>query len=115
MFERLLPVLPVADVDAEVAFYTALGFTAQLTHTGFTALWSGPVLFGVQESAAQVPPEDLAWQIQVTDVGAVHELAGKQDLEVVAKPSVHPVGFWTIGLRTPNGYLLTLEGPERAT
>lgn len=114
MFERLLPVLPVAEVDAEVAFYAALGFTAAPTHTGFTALRSGQVLFGVQRSEQPVPPAGLAWQIEVTDIRAVHELAVRAHLPVVRGPQVHPVGFWTVQLRTPSGYLLTFEGPRTA-
>ncbi|MFI6505296.1 hypothetical protein [Nonomuraea typhae] len=112
MFERLLPVLPVTDVDAEVAFYAALGFTAERTHTGFTALQRDSVLFGVQGSGRRVPPEDLAWQMWVKDVGLVYDLAIQRGLDVVSAPRAHPAGFWIVQLRTPNGYLLTLEGPE---
>jgi predicted enzyme related to lactoylglutathione lyase len=115
LFERLLPIVPVTDVEAETAFYGALGFTATLTHTGFTALRCGPVLFGVQKSDQQVPPADLAWQIEVTDIRAAHALAVRQGLEVVSEPELHPVGFWALKLRTPNGYTLTCEGPERSS
>lgn len=106
--------LPVSDLEAEVAFYGALGFTSQVTYTGFTALRHGNVLFGVQASAERVPPADLAWQIEVTDIRAAHELAVRRNLEISRAPSQHPVGFWTIQLRTPSGYTLTLEGPEVA-
>ncbi|MFE9404305.1 VOC family protein [Streptomyces sp. NPDC006530] len=114
MFKRLLPVLPVVDVEGEVAFYAALGFTAEITHSGFTSLRCGPVLFGVQKPRVveyRVPPWDLAWQIEVSDVHAVHDLALRRGLTVLRGPEPHPGGFWTVQLRTPNGYLLTLEGP----
>jgi hypothetical protein len=114
MFQRLLPVIPVADVEAEVAFYLALGFTAEPTHSGFTALRHGRVLFGVQSSDEQIPPADLRRQIEVDDIQAVHRLASRPGLVVRHEPSVHPAGFWTLQLRTPNGYALTLEGPECA-
>jgi predicted enzyme related to lactoylglutathione lyase len=99
VFERLLPVLPVSDLEAEVAFYRALGFTSQVTFTGFTALRHGNVLFGVQASAERLPPADLAWQIEVTDIRAAHDLAASRGLEISRAPSQHPVGFWTVQLR----------------
>jgi predicted enzyme related to lactoylglutathione lyase len=111
LFERLIPVLPVASVETEVAFYAALGFEAQPTYTGFTALRNRSVLFGIQDSGGRVPPEDLEWQIEVTDVHAAHELALARGLEIVSAPASHPAGFWLVKLRTPNGYVLTLEGP----
>jgi predicted enzyme related to lactoylglutathione lyase len=114
MFQRLLPVIPVGDVEAEVAFYVALGFTAEPTHTGFTALRHGRVLFGVQASDEQIPPADLRWQIEVDDVRAAHQLAGQHGLEILQEPTIHPAGFWTLQLRTPNSYTLTLEGPAHA-
>ncbi|WP_189762797.1 VOC family protein [Streptomyces xanthochromogenes] len=117
MFKRLLPVLPVVDLEAEVGFYSALGFTAEITYSGFTSLRCGPVLFGVrkpQSSEYNVPPWDLAWQIEVVDVHAVHDLALRRGLSVLKGPQAHPAGFWTVQLRTPNGYLLTLEGPPPA-
>ncbi|MEV5283528.1 VOC family protein [Streptomyces sp. NPDC052811] len=117
VFRRLLPVLPVVDVDAEVGFYAALGFTAEVTYSGFTSLRCGPVLFGVQKPQGmehRVPPWDLAWQIEVSDVHAVHDLAVRRGLKVVSEPQPHPAGFWTVQLRTPNGYCLILEGPPGA-
>lgn len=112
MFQRLLPVLPVRDVEREVAFYVSLGFSAQLTFTGFTALRYGNVLFGVQASAAPLPPADLSWQMEVADIRAAHKLAVSKGLPVLSAPRRHPVGFWTVQLGTPSGYTLTLEGPE---
>ncbi|MFG3280382.1 VOC family protein [Streptomyces sp. NPDC048111] len=105
------------DLEAEVAFYAALGFTAEVTYSGFTSLRCGPVLFGVQQPQGlehRVPPWDLAWQIEVSDVRAVHDLAVRRDLPVLKGPQPHPAGFWTVQLRTPNGYHLTLEGPPPA-
>jgi hypothetical protein len=113
MFQRLLPVIPVADVETEVAFYVALGFTAEPTYTGFTALRHGRVLFGVQGSDEQIPAADLRWQIEVDDIQAAHHLATRLELEVLQEPTIHPAGFWTVQLLTPNGYTLTLEGPPR--
>jgi hypothetical protein len=110
MFQRLLPVIPVADVEAEVAFYLALGFAAEPTHSGFTALRHGRVLFGVQSSDEQIPPVDLRWQIEVDDIQAAHQLASRPGLEVRHEPSIHPAGFWTLHLGTPNGYASPSKG-----
>ena len=70
------------DVDGEVAFYVALGFTAEPTHSGFIALRHGAVLFGVQASARQMPPPDLSWQMRGNDIRAAHDLANQLGLQV---------------------------------
>lgn len=109
----LRPVLPVADLVAEVGFYVALGFVTEHAEDGFVALAAGDVLFGLHASEAPVP-EGLAWQIAVQDVAVAHRVALRQGLDVAEEPLPQPWGEWTLRLRTPSGYLLTLEGPPPA-
>ncbi len=112
MFKRLLPILPVQNIEAEIAFYAAMGFTAQKTVSGFIAVQCNQVLFGLQKSAEMVPPGDLHWQMEVDNIQAAYRRAAEQGLEIITLPQPHPAGFWMLQLATPNGYTLTLEGPE---
>lgn len=112
-FLRALPVLPVHDLDAEVAFYEALSFHVQHREDGFAALERDGVLFGVREVAAASPPPGFSWQLEVDDVPAVLALARAAGLLVPEEPRRQD-GEWVLRLPTPAGYELLLAGPGGA-
>jgi len=118
LFTRLIPILFVANLEAERDFYLQLGFT--LTYQGpefpdFIALGSGSLEFGIertQEADPQLPNRVLTWQWGVTDI----ELA-KRRLTAAGvsfrEEWVIPREDWkyrVLHARTPNGYHLMLEG-----
>jgi ubiquinone/menaquinone biosynthesis C-methylase UbiE len=51
----------------------------------------------------------------VSDPAAAPREWARVTAPVVRGPQVHPVGFWTVRLRTPNGYLLTFEARRPRT
>jgi catechol 2,3-dioxygenase-like lactoylglutathione lyase family enzyme len=112
-FLRALPVLPVPDLDAEVAFYEALTFRVQHREDGFAALERDGVLFGLREVAAAGPPPGFSWQLEVDDVRAVLALARDAGLPVPEGPR-RQGGEEVLRLPTPAGYELLLEGPAGA-
>jgi len=118
LFNRLIPILFVDDLEAERDFYLHLGFT--LSYQGpefpdFIALASGPLEFGLEstpDADPQFPNRVLTWQWGVTDI----ELA-KRRLTAAGvsfrEEWVIPREDWkyrVLHARTPNGYHLMLEG-----
>jgi hypothetical protein len=67
-------VIPVADLEAEVVFYVALGSAAYLH---LRSPGSRPVPFGMQASEDRIPPQDLRWQIEVDDIGRHTRVASR--------------------------------------
>ncbi len=115
MFTRLQPVLFVADLDAEVRFYEALGFTIQHREPGFVGLCHDDILFGLQhrESVTHGEAQPLIWQIGTDDIGAVHERCREMGLPVLAGPQLQAWGEWVMALTSPNGYRVVIEGEHR--
>jgi ribosomal protein S18 acetylase RimI-like enzyme len=135
MYTRLQPVLHVADLAAEVAFYSALGFDVELEpagESGFAAMTYGggalnsaaaavsgaaassgaAILFGLQSAPGLAgPPPSLAWGIGVESVADVAALCSRHGLPVVQAPRQESWGEWTLAVRSPNGYRVTFEGP----
>jgi catechol 2,3-dioxygenase-like lactoylglutathione lyase family enzyme len=119
LFERLIPILFVDDLQAERDFYVSLGFT--VTYQGaefpdFIALGHGAIEFGISRRegfTAELPDRVLTWQFGVTDIDMT-----KQRLTAVGvairEEWVAPREDWkyrVLHARTPNGYHLLLEGP----
>jgi len=115
MFTRLQPVLFVADLEAEVGFYAALGFTIEHREPGFVGLSCGDILFGLQhrEGARFGEAQPVIWQIGTDDIGAVHERCRQTGLPVLAGPQLQAWGEWLMTLTSPNGYRVVIEGERR--
>jgi catechol 2,3-dioxygenase-like lactoylglutathione lyase family enzyme len=117
LFNRIIPILFVSDLEAERDFYVRLGF--HVTYEGpeypdFTALGHGSVEFGIERKAGfsrDRPDQVLAWQFGVNDIGQARQRltdAGVPFTEQLMTPSAD----WQYRLlhaRTPNGYHLLLE------
>jgi len=119
LFERLIPILLVEDLQAERDFYVSLGFTVTYQGTefpDFIALGHGSIEFGIsrrESFSSDLPDRVLTWQFGVTDVDLT-----KQRLTVAGvafrEEWVTPREDWkyrVLHARTPNGYYLLLEGP----
>jgi hypothetical protein len=78
-------VIPVADVEAEVVFYVALGSALPALRSPR----SRPVPFGMQASEDRIPPQDLRWQIEVDDIRR-HTRSPAGWPEELCEPSIHP-------------------------
>ena len=118
MYSKLIPILPVADVPAERAFYETLGFHLHVDpdevypEDQFAALAYGEnILFGVSRADPCEPltEQGLYWQIETTDIDAVHELAVSGLLQIVEGPVLQSWGRRTMTLRSPNGYRVGVE------
>lgn len=109
MYSKLIPILPVSDVAKERAFYEALGFRLHLDpdetypEDQFAALAFGEnVLFGVtrSENAEALTERGLYWQIETTDIDAVHKRAVDGSLQILEGPTRQSWGRRTMALRS---------------
>lgn len=123
VYSKLIPMLPVADVRKERAFYERLGFRLHVDpnevypEDQLAALAYGEhILFAFVASEASIPltAHGLFWQIETTDIDAVHALALSNALEIVHGPTRQPWGRKTMMLRSPNGYEVGFEEQEGA-
>lgn len=120
LFSRLAPVLNVADLAAERAFYERLGFP--VIYEGpeyplFVAFGTDSIHFGIQQASAQNdPPSVLTWQIAVTDVDVAMERcrAAGVDFELEHNDPAPGWSYRRLILRTPSGFRLALEGESEA-
>ena len=120
MFTRLVPILRVADLEAEKRFYTSLGLS--VTYEGpeypdFIAVGTGDIEFGIERGTDFEPDRAgsvLTWQLGVADVDTAAETCRSAGLE--PELTVHnPAPGWTyrtLRLHSPNGYQVLLEGPR---
>jgi predicted enzyme related to lactoylglutathione lyase len=118
VFTRLTPILPVNSVREELTFYEQLGFER---HTDpaetypieeFTAVACGDgILFGLAcaKDPAAVPPVELDWQFETTDLESVSRAAREWGLEVTLPMTVQPWGRKMLTIRSPSGYSVTFE------
>ncbi|HEX6292799.1 MAG TPA: VOC family protein [Herpetosiphonaceae bacterium] len=115
MYTRLQPVLNVQDVDAEKAFYTALGFRIDYEADDFKALAYGEaILFGLQAAPQSDPAQldqQLIWQIGTSSVQAVAQRCAEHAIPVIQPATLQEWGEWTLIVRSPNGYRVIFEGP----
>jgi len=118
MYSKLIPILPVSNVLTERAFYEALGFRPHVDpdetypENEFAALASGEhILFGLAylDSSEALTEHGLYWQIETTDIDAVHALALAGSLTVIEAPTLQQWGRKTMMLESPNGYRVGFE------
>jgi len=120
LFERLVPILFVADLLAERDFYVGLGFT--VTYQGaefpeFIALGQGAIEFGISRRAtftSDLPEQVLTWQFGVKDIEATKQRLNSVKVAFTEEWIV-PRPDWkyrVLHARTPNSYTLMLEGPS---
>jgi phosphoribosyl-AMP cyclohydrolase len=116
-FTKLVPVIYVDDLNAEVQFYKDLGFTALdegEEFSGFVAMQQGDVEFGIEISErfrARAANDSVLWQFRVDDLAAVARLCAKLGYRRTA-PAEHgePLDGGAMSVFSPNGYRVNLEG-----
>jgi catechol 2,3-dioxygenase-like lactoylglutathione lyase family enzyme len=117
LFNRIIPILFVSDLQAERDFYVRLGF--HVTYEGpeypyFLALGHGSVEFGIEWRegfSSSGPDKVLTWQFGICDIQQAKERlagAGVRYREELMTPSAD-WQYRVLHARTPNGYHLLLE------
>jgi catechol 2,3-dioxygenase-like lactoylglutathione lyase family enzyme len=120
LFERLIPILFVNDLQAERDFYVSLGFS--VTYQGaefpdFVAVGHSAIEFGISRQegfTADLPDHVLTWQFGVTDIEMTMQRLTAGGL-AFREEWVTPREDWkyrVLHARTPSGYHLLLEGPR---
>jgi catechol 2,3-dioxygenase-like lactoylglutathione lyase family enzyme len=115
LITRLLPILHVADPDAERRFYEQLGLRTTYEgpeYPGFIAVGNDAVEFGLSSRADADPAAStVTWQLGVSDADAAIAVCERLGLafEVVTE---RPREDWTyriITVRSPSGMEVHLE------
>jgi catechol 2,3-dioxygenase-like lactoylglutathione lyase family enzyme len=118
LFDRLIPILFVDDLEAERDFYVQLGFTVSYQGSefpDFIALASGSIEFGIERKqgfAPEMPDRVLIWQFGVTDIETTKRRLTSTGVSF-REEWVTPREDWkyrVLHTYTPNGYHLMLEG-----
>ena len=106
------------DLDAERAFYEALGIPVIYEgdeYPEFVAFGTDSIHFGIQKSSGDNdPPSVLTWQIAVRDIGAAMQMCKSAGVVYEIEHN-DPAPGWSyrrLLLKTPSGYRLALEGPN---
>lgn len=120
LFTRLAPVLRVADVASERAFYERLGLPVSYEGREYPdfvsfATESDAVHFGIEKTDGELdPPAVLTFQIGVNDIDVAMQRCAEADLAYDLEHN-DPAPGWSyrrLILRSPNGYRVALEGPR---
>jgi catechol 2,3-dioxygenase-like lactoylglutathione lyase family enzyme len=118
LFNRLIPILFVDDLEAERDFYVRLGFIVSYQGSefpDFIALASGSIEFGIERKddfAPEMPDRVLIWQFGVTDIETARQRLTSTGVSF-REEWVTPREDWkyrVLHTYTPNGYHLMLEG-----
>jgi phosphoribosyl-AMP cyclohydrolase len=116
-FTKLVPVIHVEDLNAEVQFYKDLGFSILDEgdeFSGFVAMRQGDVEFGIEISErfrARAANDTVLWQFRVDDLAAVARLCVKFGYRYTTPAQFgEPMDGWAMNVFSPNGYRVNLEG-----
>jgi catechol 2,3-dioxygenase-like lactoylglutathione lyase family enzyme len=118
-FQRLVPIVYVTDLEAEVAFYERLGFAVLYRgeeFPDFIALYQGDIQFGIERRAgwrAEDANRSILWQFQVDDLTDVVELCRRHQIRFT-EPELYweRMDAWEMKVWSPNGYRINLEGHQ---
>ena len=125
-FTKLVPVIYVDDLNAEVQFYNDFGFSVVDEgdqgdeaggFPGFAAMRLGDVEFGIEISdrfRARAANDSILWRFQVDDLAAVARLCDRLGYRHSA-PERFGDGMdgWEMEVTSPNGYRVNLERRSR--
>ena len=109
IFNSAIPVLPVLDIDAAVAFYTSvLGFTSGYIDAGsYAVLMRDAIELHVWHTDEQILPDNSSCRFNVSNVEALYSLC--QEYKVV-HPNGHlivqPWGLKEFSIVDPFGNLI---------
>jgi catechol 2,3-dioxygenase-like lactoylglutathione lyase family enzyme len=115
LITKLLPILHVADPDAERRFYHSLGLRTTYEgpeYPGFIAVGNDSVEFGLsRQPGAGSSSSQLTWQLGVSDIEAAItacEQAGLA-LEVIVERPREDWSYRIVKVESPNGMEVLLE------
>ena len=117
-FQRLAPIIYVADLAAEVAFYEAFGFA--ISYRGadfpnFIAVKQGELEFGIEhrpEFSAAETARSFFWQFVVDDLNGAVAICQRHGFAYNPPKCYWEAGDgWSMEVQSPNGYTVSLEGP----
>jgi catechol 2,3-dioxygenase-like lactoylglutathione lyase family enzyme len=115
LITKLLPILHVADPDAERRFYHKLGL--RTTYEGpeypdFIAVGNDRVEFGLSRRPGAGPPSSqLTWQLGVSDIDAAITACeqGALSFEVITERPREDWSYRIVKVGSPNGMEVLLE------
>ena len=120
LFNILLPILYVGDLEAEKNFYNDLGFTISYEgddFPGFIGLaFRDTIEFGLQQKEGFDPSkinELFVWQIGCESLKTVLDICKKKGFEIIETPTIvkKEWDLHEIRVKSPNGYEVVFEGP----
>jgi catechol 2,3-dioxygenase-like lactoylglutathione lyase family enzyme len=119
LITKLLPILHVADPDAERRFYQQLGL--RTTYEGpeypdFIAVGNDSIEFGLsRRPGADLWSSHLTWQLGVSDIGAAITACEQAGLtfEVIVEQPRKDWSYRIIKVGSPNGMEVLLEEQTR--
>ena len=116
-FEKLVPIIYVKSLDAEVEFYQNLGFSISYQgdeFPGFIALAQGDIEFGLSLKPTFNPDEanrSILWQFQVNDLSEAVKICRQYSYQHSLPQKYWEQGDgWEMQIWSPNGYKINLEG-----
>lgn len=113
-YTQLQPVLYVADLEAEKAFYSSLGFSVKDETKMFASVSSeSGILFGLllkSDFRLVNFNQQLVWQIGVISIQTVFEICQREQLSIEEYPNLEDWGEWTMAVASPNGWRVVFEG-----
>ena len=115
LITKLLPILHVADPDAERRFYRALGLRTTYEgpeYPGFIAVGNDSVEFGLSSRPGADPSSSqLTWQLGVSDIDAAITVCEQAGLafEVIVERPREDWNYRIVKVGSPNGMEVLLE------
>jgi hypothetical protein len=119
LITKLLPILHVADPDAERRFYHKLGLRTTYEgpeYPGFIAVGNDSVEFGLSRRPAADPSSSqLTWQLGVSDIGAAITACEQAGLsfEVIVERPREDWSYRIVKVGSPSGMEVLLEEQTR--
>ena len=116
-FKKLVPIIYVKDLDAEVKFYETFGF--QISYQGdefpnFIAIAQGDLEFGIERKDtfnADEANRSILWQFQVDDLSEAVRICQRSSYKYTPPEKYwEAADGWEMQVWSPNGYTINLEG-----
>ncbi len=124
LFDMLVPIIYVKDLQSEKQFYLDLGF--EISYEGkkfpnFMGIKCGDKIeFGL-EKRENLDIEEVNklffWQMTVNDLNKLKILCNKKGIKILRNGKVNVRKDWQyseITIESPNGYKLNIEGPNES-
>lgn len=92
------------NVEASLAFYSALGFDVARRSGTFVVVHRGDLrLFLAQDANATTAPRWTSLRVMTSDVDALHDQARAHGITILHAPEDRPFGLREFVVRDPNG------------